>query len=35
MIDMPYGPQVLWPDHCVIGTPGAEFHPDLRTTVPT
>jgi nicotinamidase/pyrazinamidase len=24
-----YGPQVLWPDHCVMGTPGAEFHPDL------
>lgn len=21
--------QVLWPDHCVPGTPGAEFHPDL------
>jgi nicotinamidase/pyrazinamidase len=31
MIDMPYGPQVLWPDHCVIGTKGAAFHPDLRT----
>jgi len=27
---MPYGPQVLWPAHCVIGTPGAEFHPDLQ-----
>ncbi|MFN4060682.1 MAG: bifunctional nicotinamidase/pyrazinamidase [Paracoccus hibiscisoli] len=26
---MPYGPQVLWPAHCVIGTPGAQFHPDL------
>jgi nicotinamidase/pyrazinamidase len=25
----PYGPQVLWPDHCVQGTPGAEFHADL------
>jgi nicotinamidase/pyrazinamidase len=25
-----YGPQVLWPDHCVQGTPGAEFHPALR-----
>jgi nicotinamidase/pyrazinamidase len=24
-----YGPQVLWPDHCVQGTPGAEFHPAL------
>ncbi len=21
--------QMLWPDHCVIGTPGADFHPDL------
>jgi nicotinamidase/pyrazinamidase len=26
---MPYGPQVLWPAHCVIGTKGADFHPDL------
>ncbi|HKT20364.1 MAG TPA: bifunctional nicotinamidase/pyrazinamidase [Stellaceae bacterium] len=25
----PYGPQVLWPDHCVQGTPGAAFHPGL------
>jgi nicotinamidase/pyrazinamidase len=24
-----YGPQVLWPDHCVMGTKGAAFHPDL------
>ncbi|MCU0801305.1 MAG: bifunctional nicotinamidase/pyrazinamidase [Rhodobacteraceae bacterium] len=31
MIDMPYGPQVLWPTHCVIGTTGAAFHPALRT----
>lgn len=29
VIDMPYGPQVLWPDHCVIGTDGAAFHPTL------
>ena len=28
-IDMAYGPQVLWPAHCVIGTAGAAFHPDL------
>jgi len=28
---MPYGEQILWPDHCVQGTFGAEFHPDLRT----
>jgi len=25
-ITVAYGPQVLWPDHCVQGTPGAEFH---------
>ena len=25
----PYGPQVLWPDHCVQGTKGAEFREDL------
>lgn len=31
MTEMPYGPQVLWPDHCVQGTQGAAFHPDLRT----
>lgn len=30
-VDMPYGPQTLWPDHCVQGTPGADFHPDLNT----
>ena len=29
-VDMPYGPQVLWPDHCVQGTTGAAFHSDLR-----
>lgn len=28
---MPYGPQVLWPDHCVQGSHGAQFHPDLAT----
>jgi nicotinamidase/pyrazinamidase len=25
-----YGPQVLWPDHCVQQTPGAEFHRGLE-----
>jgi nicotinamidase/pyrazinamidase len=25
IIELPYGPQVLWPDHCIIGTKGAEF----------
>jgi nicotinamidase/pyrazinamidase len=29
-IDVAYGSQVLWPDHCVQGTAGAEFHPGLR-----
>ncbi len=29
-VAMPYGPQTLWPDHCVQDTPGAAFHPDLE-----
>ncbi|MGB1157555.1 MAG: bifunctional nicotinamidase/pyrazinamidase [Alphaproteobacteria bacterium] len=29
-VDMPYGSQVLWPDHCVQGTHGADFHPALQ-----
>ncbi|MBE0413752.1 bifunctional nicotinamidase/pyrazinamidase [Yoonia sp.] len=29
MTQMPYGPQVLWPDHCIQGSTGAQFHPDL------
>lgn len=29
LINMPYGKQVLWPDHCVQGTYGAELHHDL------
>lgn len=28
-IEMPYGPQVLWPAHCVQGTAGAAFHAGL------
>jgi nicotinamidase/pyrazinamidase len=28
-IDLRYGPQVLWPDHCVQGTSGAELSPAL------
>ncbi|MBF96707.1 MAG: hypothetical protein CFH34_00230 [Alphaproteobacteria bacterium MarineAlpha9_Bin4] len=28
--DMPYGKQVIWPPHCIIGTKGAEFHKDLN-----
>ncbi|MFZ1941934.1 MAG: bifunctional nicotinamidase/pyrazinamidase [Terracidiphilus sp.] len=31
-IDLEYGKQTLWPDHCVQGTRGAEFHPDLQLT---
>ncbi len=30
---MPYGEQVLWPDHCVQGTAGADFHPALAPAV--
>ncbi|EHM02497.1 isochorismatase family protein [Acetobacteraceae bacterium AT-5844] len=29
-IDLHYGEQVLWPDHCVQGTPGADLHPELE-----
>jgi nicotinamidase/pyrazinamidase len=29
--DLQYGEQVLWPDHCVQNTNGADFHPDLKT----
>jgi nicotinamidase/pyrazinamidase len=28
-VDAFYGPQILWPDHCIMGTPGAGFHPGL------
>jgi nicotinamidase/pyrazinamidase len=31
-VEMPYGEQTLWPDHCVQGTRGADFHPDLDWT---
>ncbi len=30
---MPYGEQVLWPDHCVQGSAGAGFHPELAPAV--
>ena len=30
VIRVDYGDQILWPDHCVQGTPGAGFHPALR-----
>lgn len=29
-VPMPYGEQTLWPPHCVQGSKGAEFHPELR-----
>ncbi len=31
LVEMPYGPQVLWPDHCVQSSKGAQFHPNLKT----
>lgn len=30
LVALEYGDQVLWPDHCVQGSPGAAFHPALR-----
>lgn len=29
-VEASYGAQTLWPDHCVQGTPGADFHPGLH-----
>jgi nicotinamidase/pyrazinamidase len=29
-IELSYGMQILWPDHCVQGSKGAEFHPALN-----
>lgn len=31
-VELDYGTQVLWPDHCVQGTPGAEFHVSLNAS---
>mgnify|MGYP000473870675 FL=1 len=31
MIKMPYGDQILWPEHCIQGSKGAEFHCKLDT----
>jgi nicotinamidase/pyrazinamidase len=31
-IEMPYGKQTLWPDHCIQQSSGSDFHPDLNTT---
>jgi nicotinamidase/pyrazinamidase len=30
VIQAPYGPQILWPDHCIQGSPGAQFRADLH-----
>lgn len=30
VITMPYGPQVLWPDHCIQGSMGAKFHTEVQ-----
>lgn len=32
-IEMPYGTQVLWPDHCIQGSDGAAFHDGLNLTM--
>jgi nicotinamidase/pyrazinamidase len=29
-VELAYGPQILWPDHCVQGTPGAQFRQELN-----
>ncbi|WJK07334.1 bifunctional nicotinamidase/pyrazinamidase [Pseudomonas fluorescens] len=29
LIQLPYGEQTLWPDHCIQGSRGAEFHSGL------
>jgi nicotinamidase/pyrazinamidase len=31
-VELAYGQQTLWPDHCVQGSRGADFHPALRLT---
>ena len=31
-VEMPYGPQTLWPDHCIQGTRGADFHDAMEWT---
>ncbi|HZU11184.1 MAG TPA: bifunctional nicotinamidase/pyrazinamidase, partial [Pseudacidobacterium sp.] len=30
VVEVSYGPQTLWPDHCIQASRGAEFHPDLK-----
>ncbi|NYD91897.1 nicotinamidase [Sphingomonas melonis] len=33
IVAMPYGEQVLWPDHCIQGSAGADFHPAVAAAV--
>ena len=33
LVEMSYGKQVLWPDHCVQGSIGANFHKELNTNL--
>ena len=32
-IKVAYGRQMLWPDHCLQGSAGADFHPDVKPTI--
>lgn len=32
-IEVAYGRQMLWPDHCLQGSVGADFHPDVKSTI--
>lgn len=32
-IEVAYGPQMLWPDHCLQGTLGADFHPEVAPAI--
>ena len=32
-IEVAYGRQMLWPDHCLRGSSGADFHPDVAPTI--
>ncbi len=34
-VQLPYGEQVLWPEHCIQGTPGAELSPKLDLPTPS
>ena len=34
-IEVSYGEQILWPDHCVQGTQGAAFHPVSTSRMPS